>query len=63
MADDIKLTGRPRGRPRAPEPRVSISTWVPVSQYERILQQANQQELTLSKYVKEALNTFISSTK
>lgn len=46
---------RRRGRPPAPEPGISLSVWIPVSQYDRICKMAHQRDETVSALVKSLL--------
>lgn len=40
------------GRPRAPEPRSSVSTWLPVSKHDQLVRLAKQREVSVSTLVK-----------
>lgn len=40
-----------RGRPRAPEPGSSVSTWIPVSYHDRLVKVANLHDMSVSAYV------------
>lgn len=44
-----------RGRPRVEEPRTAVSTWLPVRQHDRLIQLANQNEQSVSDFVRKAL--------
>lgn len=46
---------RPRGRPPAQQPGSSLSTWVPVSLHDRLIEVASQREMSISALVREAL--------
>lgn len=43
---------RKPGRPRVTEARSSVSTWIPVSQHERLIQMARQREVSVSALIK-----------
>lgn len=43
---------RPRGRPRAPEPRASVNTWLPASQHDQLIRLANHHGLSVSETVR-----------
>ena len=51
----VRLTVRQRGRPRVAEPRASVSTWVPATLHDRLIQVANREELSVSEYVRKVL--------
>lgn len=44
-----------RGRPRAPEPMTSLSTWVPTRVYERYRQMAERQDMSVSELARRVL--------
>jgi hypothetical protein len=46
---------RPRGRPRAPEPGSSVSTWVPQAYHDRLIQLAEKHDVSVSSLVKTLL--------
>lgn len=46
---------RKRGRPRAEEPRSTISTWLPASDHDQIVKMANQREMSVSEFVGSVL--------
>jgi hypothetical protein len=46
---------RRRGRPRVDQPRTSVSTWVPATLHDRLIEQANRAELSVSEYVRRVL--------
>lgn len=46
---------RPRGRPRVEEPHATVSTWLPASYHDRLIQLANQQEVKVSALVRTLL--------
>lgn len=50
-----KPTGKPRGRPRAPEPGSTVSVHLPASEHDRVIQLAKQHEQTISRYVRTLL--------
>lgn len=45
----------PRGRPKALEPGTSLSAWIPVSEYDRLVRLAKDREESLSALVREWL--------
>lgn len=51
MADEKK----PRGRPKVNETSTSVSTWVPASTHDRLIQLARQQDKTVSALVRDWL--------
>ena len=46
---------RRRGRPRVSEPRSSVSTWVPASYHDRLIEMANQKDVSVSMLVRSML--------
>lgn len=46
---------RPRGRPRVLEQRTSLSTWLPISDYDRLVALARTADKSLSALVRDAL--------
>jgi hypothetical protein len=40
------------GRPRAPDPGVPVATWLPSSDYDRLLKTATKHETTVSALVR-----------
>lgn len=40
------------GRPRVPEPRSTVSAWVPASDYDKIIKAAKDQDVTISALVR-----------
>lgn len=46
---------RKRGRPRVSEPRSSVSTWVPASYHDRLIEMANQRDVSVSMLVRSML--------
>lgn len=59
MKDDLKTPARdapnPGGRPKADEPGTSLTTWVPLSEYDRLCRMANHRGETLSSLVRQML--------
>jgi len=55
MADDPPVPTKKRGRPPVPEPGVSVSTWIPPADYDKILKAAKAQEVTISALVRSWL--------
>jgi predicted HicB family RNase H-like nuclease len=54
----VILGGRdPRrpGRPRAKEPRTSVSAWIPASEHDRLIELAKAKEMSLSAFVRKVL--------
>lgn len=49
------LDRRKRGRPRADEPRSTVSTWLPASDHDLIVKMANQREMSISEFVGDVL--------
>lgn len=45
-------TPKKRGRPRVSEPRSTVSTWVTVSQHDRLVRLADQHGVSVSTVVK-----------
>ena len=43
------------GRPRAPEPGSTVSTWIPVSDHDALVKLANQRDMTVSAFVRIVL--------
>lgn len=41
-----------RGRPRVPEPGVSVKTWLRVSEYDRLIALANSRQMNVSTLVR-----------
>jgi hypothetical protein len=49
----VLMPARSRGgRPRSPEPGSRVSTWLPTSTHDRLIQVANAQEKSVSEIVK-----------
>lgn len=46
---------RRRGRPPVEEKRSSVSTWVPVSLHDRLIEVASAREISISELVREAI--------
>lgn len=46
---------RKRGRPRVDEPRSSVSTWVPASYHDRLIEMAAQKDVSVSMLVRSML--------
>lgn len=46
---------RRRGRPRVDERRSTVSTWVPTTLHDRLIEAANRHELSVSEYVRRVL--------
>jgi hypothetical protein len=53
---------RKPGRPRANEPRTSVSTWIPAGEHDRLIQLANQREQTVSQTVRQILRERLSNS-
>lgn len=51
----LVILDRRRGRPRADEPKTSISAWIPTQEYDRLVRTAQQQEKSLSALVRDLL--------
>ena len=47
----------PRGRPKNTEPGANLSAWVPASQYDRLVRQANAHDQSVSSLVRDLLKT------
>lgn len=43
------------GRPRVDEPRATVSTWLPASYHDRLIELANQQDVKVSALVRQLL--------
>ena len=66
MADDnpsVIIIGARRGRPRVTEPRSTVSTWVPASAHDRLIQLAKEHEVSVSEMVKSLLLVQLDLTK
>ena len=48
MSDKMPIPQRPRGRPKADEPGMNVSSWVRPSEYDRLVKMANQQDPPVS---------------
>jgi hypothetical protein len=46
---------RPRGRPRTPEPKATLSAWVPTTDHDRIALLALKHDVSVSKIVRRLL--------
>jgi aspartate ammonia-lyase len=55
---DGKNTG---GRPRAPEPRTAVSTWLPHSTADRVIRRAAQEGKSVSEVVREVVTEEFAS--
>ena len=58
MADDPQSAPkRPRGRPRVPDPKpgCTVSSWMPASEYDKLIQKANAHDISVSKFVRVCL--------
>lgn len=51
----LAIFPRKRGRPRAQEPGVRLTTWINASDYDQLLRLANAREQSLSSLVRETL--------
>ena len=51
----LLIVERRRGRPRASEPRSSVSTWLPVSVHDRLISIASAREISISELVRESI--------
>lgn len=49
-----------RGRPRTDEPKVSVSSWIPESQYDNLVKLANRRDQSVSALVKDLLKLRIT---
>jgi hypothetical protein len=49
------LERRKVGRPKADEPKTSVSTWIPTHEYDRLLEIANNREKSVSDTVRQIL--------
>lgn len=58
MTEPPKPPPRPRGRPRAEEPGTSVSTWMPVSEFQRLNALANRQRQSLSLTIRQMVQVF-----
>lgn len=47
-----------RGRPKADEPGIRISTWVPESEFDSLAKYARRHDRSLSALLREALKRF-----
>lgn len=57
----LVIVGARRGRPRVEEPRVSVSSWIPESQYDKLVRLANKREQSVSSLVKDLLKLRITN--
>lgn len=56
MADATQtVASRPRGRPKSPEPRTPVTTWVKPSEYERLRKLARANDQSVSSLVSSLL--------
>ena len=44
-----------RGRPKAEDPKTTLSTWVKATHYDQIVRMANEQEKSVSALVRDLL--------
>lgn len=52
----VMIVGNPRGRPRvSDESCASVSTWLPGSYHDRLIEMANQKNLSVSTLVRQLL--------
>lgn len=54
---------RKRGRPRAQEPRSSVSTWLPARHHDRLIRLANRRGESVSATVREVIILTLSGFK
>ena len=52
--DELK-DAKPRGRPASEEPHTTVTAYIPVSQYDRIVKLANKRDQSVSSLVKQLL--------
>jgi cytidylate kinase len=57
MSDIDKLKSNRRGRPRADEPRTSVSTWLTTDQADRLIRIARRQDVSVSEVVRRIVTT------
>lgn len=50
----VPLT-RKRGRPRVPEPRSSVSAWLPARVHDRLIAVAHRQDVSVSALVRKLI--------
>jgi len=55
MATNPDHLPRPRGRPKAKEPSTPVMSWVKTSQYDRLVQLANQRDTSVSRLVSDLI--------
>lgn len=53
---------RRRGRPTVQEPRSSVSTWLPVSLHDKLIELATKREVSISELVRESIVVTIERT-
>lgn len=51
----IVLTPRRRGRPRATEPRMRLSAWIPSKAFDSLNRLANEKDISISAVVSQIL--------
>jgi hypothetical protein len=52
MSDEAPPKASKGGRPRVPDPGATVSTWVPASDYDKIIKAAKAQDVTISALVR-----------
>lgn len=52
MTDEAPPKPSKGGRPSVPEPRSTVSAWVPASDYDKIIKAAKAQDVTISALVR-----------
>lgn len=51
------------GRPKAPEPRSSVSTWIPASRHDQLVRLAKQRGVSVSAVVRGLIAGSLSKPK
>lgn len=57
----IVLEPRRRGRPRASEQRMRVSTWMPVQKFDRLSRIANEKDISVSALIDKIVSSVLRS--
>ena len=55
MTIDVASPGRRGGRPRAIEPRTTVTTWIATREHDALIKEAQQRGVSVSALVRETL--------